>query len=161
MSLALVPLTAAAGMLVGALVHEATHAVLALALGKLHRIGWAGGLAGGPVVDYSVPGVFDRPRRGRGRGRRQRARRRRRRREQQHYPQLRSEVIRKGPLVLGLFALTTALISFKAVTLVWLFHTAFALGLLQASPQDLFTQEAEETALTSAAVRAPRPTDGD
>jgi len=160
-SLALVPLTAGAGMVVGAVAHESTHAALAVALGKLHRIGWAGGLAGGPVVDYSVPGVLDRPRRGRGRGRRQRARRRRRRREQQHHPQLRSEVIRKGPLVLGLFALTTALISFEAVTLVWLFHAAFALGLLQASPQDLFTQHAEETALTPAAVRARRPTAGE
>jgi len=116
MSLALVPLTAAAGMLVGALVHETTHAAAAVALGELEAVGWAGGLAGGPFVDFRAP------------------------------TRLRSEVIRKAPLVLGLVAAATAVVGFEAVTLPWLFHAALAVGLLWTSPADLFVEEAAAAA---------------
>jgi len=111
-----VPLTAAAGLLVGALAHEATHAVAAVALGQLEAVGWAGGLAGGPYVDFRAP------------------------------TRLRSEVIRKAPLALGLGAAASAVVGFDAVTLPWLFQAALAVGLLQASPADLFLSRAHATA---------------
>jgi len=114
--LALVPLTAAAGMLVGALVHEATHAAAAVALGELETVGWAGGLAGGPYVDFRAP------------------------------TRVRSEVIRKAPLALGVVALTSAVVAFEAVTLPWLFQAALAVGLLWASPADLFVSRAAAAA---------------
>jgi len=115
-SLALVPLTAAAGMLVGAVAHESTHAAAAIALGELEAVGWAGGLAGGPYVDFRAP------------------------------TRLRSEVIRKAPLALGLVAAATAVVGFEGVTLAWLFHAALAIGLLWSSPADLFVERAAAAA---------------
>jgi hypothetical protein len=116
MSLALVPLTAAAGMLVGALAHEATHAAAAVALGELEGVGWAGGLAGGPYVDFRAP------------------------------TRLRSEVIRKAPLALGTAAAASAVLAFEAITLPWLFQASLAVGLVWASPADLFVERAAATA---------------
>ena len=116
MFLALVPLTAAAGMLVGALAHESAHAAAAVALGELEAVGWAGGLAGGPYVDFRAPTRW------------------------------RSEVIRKVPLVLGLLAAAAAVVGFEGVTLPWLFQAALAVGLLWTSPADLFIDEAAATA---------------
>lgn len=116
MTLALVPLTAAAGMLVGALAHETAHAAAALVLGELEAIGWAGGLAGGPFVDFRAPTRW------------------------------RSEVIRKAPLALGLLAAATAVVGFGAVTLPWLFHASLAVGLLWSSPADLFLSRAHAAA---------------
>jgi hypothetical protein len=79
------PLAAMAGALVGTVVHEATHAALAIALGQLEGVGWQGGLAGGPFVDFRAP------------------------------TRARSEVIRKAPLVVGLggaaVVVTTATLS--------------------------------------------------
>jgi hypothetical protein len=115
-SLALVPLAAAAGLLVGAIAHETTHAVLAVVLGELVGVGWAGGLAGGPVVDFRAP------------------------------TRLRSEVVRKGPVVLGVVAAASVVVGFGGVTLGWLFEVGVAVGLLQASPQDLFVSRARATA---------------
>lgn len=116
MTLALVPLTVAAGMLVGVLAHESTHALLAVALGKLEAIGWAGGLAGGPYVDFRAP------------------------------TRARSEVIRKAPLAVGVIVAATAVIGFKRVTLPWLFHAAVAVGLLWSSPADLVASQAAAAA---------------
>lgn len=116
MVLALVPLTAAAGMLVGAVAHETAHAAAALVLGELEAVGWAGGLAGGPYVDFRAP------------------------------TRLRSEVIRKAPLALGLGAAASAVVGFDAVTLPWLFQAALAVGLLWSSPADLFLSRAHATA---------------
>ena len=116
MSLALVPLTAATGMLVGAVAHETAHAAAALVLGELEAVGWAGGFAGGPYVDFRAPTRW------------------------------RSEVIRKAPLALGTVAVASAVVGFKAVTLPWLFQAALAVGLLQASPADLFVERAAATA---------------
>jgi len=114
--LALVPLTAAAGMLVGAIAHESTHAAAAVALGELEAIGWAGGLAGGPYVEFRAP------------------------------TRVRSEVIRKAPLALGLIAGGAVAVGFNGVTLPWLFQAALAVGLLWSSPADLFVGRAQATA---------------
>lgn len=114
--LALIPLAAAAGLLVGALAHEAIHALLALMLGELVAVGWAGGIAGGPVVDFRAP------------------------------TRLRSEIVRKGPLVVGVAAAVSVLVGFEGVTLGWLFEAGVAVGLLQASPQDLFVARAQASA---------------
>jgi len=111
-----VPLTAAAGLLVGAVAHESTHAVAAVALGELEAVGWAGGVAGGPYVDFRAPTRW------------------------------RSEVIRKAPLALGVVAAASAVVGFEALTLAWLFHAALAVGLLQASPADLFLSRARASA---------------
>ena len=116
MFLALVPLTAAAGMLVGALAHESAHAAAAVALGELEAVGWAGGLAGGPYVDFRAP------------------------------TRLRSEIIRKAPLALGVLAAATAVVGFETITLGWLFHAALAVGLLWSSPADLFESRAAAAA---------------
>jgi len=111
-----VPLTAAAGLLVGALAHESTHAAAALALGQLDAVGWQGGLAGGPYVDFRAP------------------------------TRLRSEVIRKAPLALGVVAAVSAVVGFEAITLPWLFHAALAVGLLWSSPADLLVSRARASA---------------
>jgi hypothetical protein len=103
-------------MLVGAVAHETTHAVLALVLGELEAVGWAGGLAGGPYVEFRAPT----------RGR--------------------SEVIRKAPLALGGLAAAAAVVGFEGVTIVWLFQAALAVGLLWSSPADLFASRAAATA---------------
>jgi len=115
-SLALVPLTAAAGMLVGALAHETTHAAAALVLGELEAVGWAGGVAGGPYVDFRAP------------------------------TRLRSEIIRKAPLALGVVAAASAVVGFEAITLPWLFHASLAVGVLWSSPADLFASRAAAAA---------------
>jgi len=115
-SLALVPLTAAAGMLVGAVAHESTHAAAALVLGQLEAVGWSGGLAGGPYVDFRAPTRW------------------------------RSEVIRKAPLALGIVAAAIAVVGFEAITLRWLFHAGYAVGLLWSSPADLFVSRARASA---------------
>jgi len=114
--LALVPLAAAAGLLVGAVAHESTHAVAAVALGELEDIGWQGGVAGGPYVDFRAP------------------------------TRLRSEVIRKAPLTLGVLAAAMAVVGFKTITLRWLFHAAVTVGLLWSSPADLLVSRARAAA---------------
>jgi len=109
-------LTVVAGGILGALAHETTHAVAALALGQLDAVGWQVGVAGGPYVDFRAP------------------------------TRLRSEIIRKAPLALGLVAAATAVVGFEALTLPWLFHAALAVGLLWTSPADLFVERAAATA---------------
>jgi len=85
-SLVWFPLAAMAGGVVGTIGHEATHAVLAIALGELEGVGWAGGLAGGPYVDFRAP------------------------------TQWRSEVIRKAPLALGIGGAVVAIATAEAST---------------------------------------------
>lgn len=83
MSLALVPLAVAGGFLVGAAVHEATHAVVAAAFGVLDGVGWQGGIAGGPYVDFQPESRFQ------------------------------SELVRKAPLALGCVALVALVASYR------------------------------------------------
>lgn len=116
MNLALYPLAAAAGALVGTVAHEATHAVAAHLLGELHGVGWQGGLAGGPYVDYRTRSRF------------------------------RSEVIRKGPLALGCVGTIALVVSFDGVSLPWLTAAGAVAGLLWSSPEDLFLSAARESA---------------
>jgi len=65
---------AMAGGLVGTVAHESLHALVATAVGRVHGVGWQGGLAGGPYVDFEAVGRW------------------------------RSEAVRKAPLVAGLVA---------------------------------------------------------
>jgi hypothetical protein len=74
MSLLAYPLAAMAGGLVGTVAHEGLHYVVARALGRVEGVGWQGGLAGGPYVDFAVGSRW------------------------------RSEAVRKAPLVAGLLA---------------------------------------------------------
>jgi len=74
MSLALYPLAAMAGGLVGTVAHESLHALVAVVVGRVHAVGWQGGLAGGPYVDFETDSRW------------------------------RSEAVRKAPLAVGLVA---------------------------------------------------------
>jgi len=109
-------LTVMTGGFVGALVHELTHAVAAIVLAEEMTMGWQGGIGGGPYVDFRAASRW------------------------------RSEVIRKAPLVVGIVALATAVVGFQVLTLAWLFHAGFALGLLWTSPADLFIARARARA---------------
>jgi len=109
-------LTVMAGGFVGALVHELTHAVAAIVLAEEMTMGWQGGIEGGPYVDFRAASRW------------------------------RSEVIRKAPLALGILALATAVVGFEVLTLAWLLHAGFAVGLLWTSPQDLFIARARASA---------------
>ena len=84
MSLLWYPLAASVGGIVGIIAHESIHAVLAWALGELEGVGWQGGLAGGPYVDFRAPTRW------------------------------RSEIIRKGPLVAGGFYAFGAILTIEA-----------------------------------------------
>lgn len=104
------------GGFVGVIIHEGVHAVLAIMLGRLENIGWDGGRwFGGPYVDFRAE------------------------------TRLRSEVIRKGPLVVGLL---TAAVVVPAATysIGWIFSAAVVAGLLRISPADLFASRAAATA---------------
>lgn len=109
-------LTVMAGAFLGALAHELTHAVAAMVLAEEMTMGWQGGIEGGPYVDFRAGSRW------------------------------RSEVIRKAPLALGILALATAVVGFEVLTLAWLLHAGFALGLLWTSPQDLFVAPARASA---------------
>jgi len=74
MSLLAYPLAAMAGGLVGTVAHESLHALVAAIVGRVHGVGWQGGLAGGPYVDFETAGRW------------------------------RSEAVRKAPLAVGLVA---------------------------------------------------------
>ena len=107
-ALAAYPAVAVAGALVGVGVHEASHAAVAVAVGELEAVGWQGGAAGGPFVDYRVATRW------------------------------RSEVVRKAPLVAGVIALALVVVTYEAPTLPWVAAAAATLGLLWTSPEDLF-----------------------
>jgi len=109
-------LTVMAGAFAGALAHELTHAVAAIVLAEEMTMGWQGGIRGGPYVDFRAASRW------------------------------RSEVIRKAPLALGIVALATAVVGFEVLTLAWLLHAGFAVGLLWTSPQDLFIARARASA---------------
>ena len=116
MSLLWLTLAAMAGGVVGAAIHEGTHLATAAALGVVEAVGWQGGLAGGPYVDYRVQSRW------------------------------RSEAVRKSPLLLGLAALGGFLVSFDGVGLVAMFEAGVISGLLWASPEDLFADAAQREA---------------
>lgn len=112
MSLAAYPLAAMGGAIVGAIAHEATHAVAAAALGRVKGVGWQGGLAGGAYVDYHVSSRWH------------------------------SEVVRKAPIVVGLLALIAVVVVYPGPALWWVAAAAAALGLLWTSPEDLSSARA-------------------
>ncbi|WPH59265.1 hypothetical protein AFNJKBDN_CDS0048 [Halorubrum virus V_ICIS4] len=112
MSLALYPLAAACGAVVGSFVHESTHAAVAAACGVLDGYGWQGGLAGGPYVDFEPETRWQ------------------------------SEAVRKAPLSLGLVALAALIVAYPGPTLPWVAAAGAVAGLLWTSPQDLFVDAA-------------------
>jgi len=114
-SLLAYPLAAMAGSLVGTLVHEATHAVAAIALGELEGVGWQGGLAGGPFVDYRVDSRW------------------------------RSEAVRKAPLALGGVGAIALLAGFEGATVGWVAAAGVVAGLLWSSPEDLSLAAARQS----------------
>lgn len=116
MTLLLYPLAAMAGGLVGTLAHETTHAVAAIALGELVGVGWQGGLAGGPFVDYRAASRW------------------------------RSEAIRKAPLVVGIVAAVALAVAYRGPSLATLAATGTVAGLLWTSPEDLSSARAEASA---------------
>jgi len=113
MSLALYPLAAAAGAVVGVAAHEATHAAVAAAFGVLDGAGWQGGLTGGPYVDFAPETRWQ------------------------------SEAVRKAPLALGLLALAGLIAAYPGPTLPWVAAAGAVVGLLWTSPADLFVEAAQ------------------
>lgn len=115
MSLLAYPLAAMAGGICGTIIHEATHAIVAHALGELDGAGWQGGLAGGPFVDFRAEGRW------------------------------RSEAIRKAPLVAGVIAAIALIASYDGVTPAWVALAGAVAGLLWTSPEDLFVDAARQS----------------
>jgi hypothetical protein len=113
MSLALYPLAAAAGAVVGTAVHEAAHAAVAAAFGVLDGFGWQGGLTGGPYVDFAPDTRWQ------------------------------SEAVRKAPLALGVLALAALIAAYPGPTLPWVAAAGAVAGLLWTSPADLFVGAAQ------------------
>jgi len=83
MSLLWYPLAAMAGGLVGTIAHELSHAVVAASVADLEGVGWQGGLAGGPYVDFRADNWVQ------------------------------SELVRKTPLGLGLGGAIVVALSFE------------------------------------------------
>src|SRR6056297_2848109 len=106
-----------AGGLVGTLAHESAHAVAAAALGELEGVGWQGGLAGGPFVEYRAQS------------------------------RVASEAIRKAPLAVGLLAAAAVVGSYDgSPTLAWVAAVGATAGLLWASPEDFSATRAHDSA---------------
>lgn len=101
--------------LVGTIVHEATHALVATLVGELHGAGWQGGLAGGPYVDFRAPTRW------------------------------RSEAVRKAPLALGVGGAIALVAGYPGPTLGWVAAFGVVAGLLWTSPEDLFIERATES----------------
>ena len=116
MSLLAYPLAAMGGGVLGAIAHEASHAVAAHVLGEIVAVGWVGGVTGGPYVDFHVESRW------------------------------RTEVVRKAPLALGVVAAIVMLLSFSGLSVAWMFGVGFVAGLVLMSPEDLFTERAEAAA---------------
>ena len=117
MSLLAYPLAAMAGGLVGTLAHESAHAVAAAALGELEGVGWQGGLAGRPFVEY------------------------------RYYSRVASEAIRKAPYLLGLVAAVVLVMEYPGrPTLWWVAAAAMTLMILRPSPEDFSARHAHESA---------------
>jgi len=115
-SLIAYPLAAMGGALCGSICHEATHAVAAVALGELVGVGWRGGVAGGPFVDFRADARW------------------------------RSEVIRKAPLALGVIALAATVVTYHGPTLAWVALAAASLAVVWSSPEDFSRERAEAAA---------------
>lgn len=105
------------GGLIGTIAHEATHALVATAVGDVVGVGWQGGVAGGPYVEYRTDGRW------------------------------RSEAVRKAPLALGVAGAAALLAAFDGVTLPWLFGVGVVWGLLWSSPEDLSRARARQSAV--------------
>jgi len=115
-SLLAYPLAAMGGALLGSVCHETAHAVAAVALGELVGVGWRGGLAGGPFVDFRAGSRW------------------------------RSEVIRKAPLALGVVALVATVVTYAGPTVAWVALAAASLGLVWSSPEDFSRERATAAA---------------
>ena len=114
MNIFVLPAIAMAGGAVGAALHEGIHYALARRLGTVVGAGWSGGVAGGPFIDYRVGSRW------------------------------RSELVRKGPLALGVLGAIALAASFDGLTLPWLFGGGVVAGLLWTSPEDLFAAVASQ-----------------
>jgi len=114
MNIFVLPAIAMAGGAVGAALHEGIHYALARLLGTVVGAGWSGGVAGGPFIDYRVGSRW------------------------------RSELVRKGPLALGVLGAIALAASFDGLTLPWLFGGGVVAGLLWTSPEDLFAAVASQ-----------------
>jgi len=114
MTLLAYPLAAMAGALGGTVVHEASHAVVAAAVGTLERVTWRGGVTGGPVVEFRAGPAGG----------------------------ARDELVRKAPLGLGLIGLGVTLATSTPRALWWWALAGATLGCLWSSPADLFTDAA-------------------
>lgn len=105
------------GGVLGVVAHESIHWLLASALGSVEQVGWAGSVGGGPFVEYWVPDSIG---------------------------DWRSEAIRKGPLVAGIFGLAGLFSTFDGVTLPWIAGAGAVAGLLWTSTEDLFSSAADQ-----------------
>lgn len=84
MNLVWYPLAAMGGGIVGVLAHELIHIAAAFAFDALEGVGWQGGLAGGPYVDFRTDS------------------------------RVASEIIRKAPILYGALAAVGALLTIEA-----------------------------------------------
>ena len=116
MSVLAYPLAAMAGGLAGTITHEAIHAGVASVVGELEGVGWQGGLAGGPFVDFRAASRW------------------------------RSEAVRKAPLVVGTLVAVAVALAFDGLTVPWVAAAGFAAGLLWTSPEDLSAERAQSSA---------------
>lgn len=104
------------GGLVGTIIHEAAHAAVAIVVGELVGVGWQGGLAGGPFVDFRAS------------------------------TRLRSEAVRKAPLVVGVGGVVALVVTYQAPTPGWVALAGAVAGVLWTSPEDLFVEAARASA---------------
>jgi len=124
-----ITIAAAGGALVGSILHEMTHAIVAVAFGVLNGFGWEGGLAGGPYVEYNAETRWQ------------------------------SEAVRKAPLAVGIAALVGLILIYETLTLPWIAGAGATLMLLQGSPEDLFWDAADQGPIVAnrRATRPKRP----
>ena len=104
------------GALLGMITHEAIHYITAKLLARNVSVGWDGIIKPIVYVEYEA------------------------------FSKVGSEIIRKSPLVAGLLCLVWVFASYNGPTVEWVAAASFTLGLLRASPQDLFAARAEASA---------------
>ena len=116
MTLLLYPLAAMAGGIGGAIAHESLHVAVAAAVGELHRVGWRGSWLTGGPV------VDFRAR-----------------------TRWRTEAVLKAPLVAGV-AVAAVVLAGSGLTPGRVALAGVAMGLLWASPEDLWASRAHAAA---------------
>ncbi|MDR9381143.1 MAG: hypothetical protein RI560_05650 [Natronomonas sp.] len=118
MNIITMPLAAMAGGVLGAAIHETIHYALARALGEVLGVGWTGGLSGGPYVDFRVPASVG---------------------------NWRSELVRKGPLGVGLLGAIAFAFTYDGLSLGSMALAGLVAGILWTSPEDLFADAAAQS----------------